>query len=366
MASIGVVFGGPSPEHDISILTGLQSARALADEGLDVVCVYWTRAGAWLRVPPTLEAGAFLEPTIAGAEPVDLTVPGGFSDRRRRRSTPLDVDVILNCCHGGPGEDGTLTGLLLLAGYHVTGPAPEVCALTMDKLATAATARAAGVPTIDTCALTRDLAEPPFPRPWLVKPRFGGSSIGVHADIADLDTARALSRIDANEAGAILQPYHEGWADLNVAVRTSPALQLSAIERPVRGRDPVYSYEAKYLAGSDGMESAARELPAAIPDPIAERIRGDAARLATVFGLTGAARVDFLWDGADTVVLCEINAIPGAWGAYLWREVGVSRATLLRDLVTEARAAPVRRPQWTTSSDGAALRVAGSIGAKLA
>ncbi|MFI5054373.1 MAG: hypothetical protein ACHQDE_08425, partial [Acidimicrobiia bacterium] len=97
MASIGVVFGGPSPEHDISVLTGLQSARALADEGLGVSCIYWTRSGSWLRVPATLEAAAFLEPSIAGAEPVDLSVPGGFSERRRLRSAPLDIDVILNC-----------------------------------------------------------------------------------------------------------------------------------------------------------------------------------------------------------------------------------------------------------------------------
>jgi D-alanine-D-alanine ligase len=259
-----------------------------------------------------------------------------------------------------------LTGLLLLAGYHVSGPTPEACAVTMDKLATTATARVAGVPTIETCLLTNDLTEPPFPRPWLVKPRFGGSSIGVHADVGDLDTARALTRVDAGAGGSILQPYHEGWADLNIAVRTSPALQLSAIERPLRGRDAVYSYEAKYLSGADGMESAPRELPASIPTTISDQIRTYAEQLAAMFGLTGAARVDFLWDGSDTLVLCEINAIPGAWGAYLWREVGVSRAALLRDLIAEAGASPVRRPQWTTTSDGAALRVAGSIGAKLA
>src|SRR4051812_43825561 len=116
MASTGVVFGGPSPEHDISILTGLQAARSLADSGTDVVCLYWTKTGEWLRVPVTSEAASFLEPTPPGAVPVDLAVPGGFSERKRLRSAPIEVDVVLNCCHGGPGEDGTLTGLLLLAG----------------------------------------------------------------------------------------------------------------------------------------------------------------------------------------------------------------------------------------------------------
>jgi len=367
MGAIGVVFGGPSPEHDISVLTGLQSARALAGGTDDVVAIYWDRTGTtWSRVSPRLEAAAFLEPQVAGAEPLDLAVPGGFSERRRRRSSPLELDAVLNCCHGGPGEDGTLTGLLLLAGYHVSGPAPEVCALAMDKLATAATARAAGIPTIDTCPLTDDLAESPFAPPWLVKPRFSGSSNGVTADIADLETARAVSRTGASLGGALLQPYLQGWADLNVAVRAHPSLQLSAIERPIRDREAVYSYADKYLTGRDGMESSPREPPAAIPEPIERAIRDHATRLASVCNLTGAARVDFLWDGADTVVLCEVNSIPGAWGAYLWEAVGVSRTTLLRDLVAEALAAPVRRPQWTTTSDGAALRAAGSISAKLA
>ena len=64
MGLIGVAFGGPSPEHDISILTGLQAARALADDGAEVCCLYWTKSGSWVRVPHDLEPHAFLEPTV--------------------------------------------------------------------------------------------------------------------------------------------------------------------------------------------------------------------------------------------------------------------------------------------------------------
>src|SRR4051794_1783275 len=110
MSSTAVVFGGPSAEHDISILTGLQAARALADAGDDVVCLYWTKDRRWWRVPAGVEAEAFLESPVAGAVEVDLMVPGGFSERKRLRQNPIDIDVVLNCCHGGPGEDGTLGG----------------------------------------------------------------------------------------------------------------------------------------------------------------------------------------------------------------------------------------------------------------
>ncbi len=370
MSAVAVVFGGPSPEHDISILTGLQAARALADGGTQVACLYWTKTAEWLQVPVGSEASSFLEPTPPGSSPIDLSVPGGFQERKRLRgASPLDVEVVLNCCHGGPGEDGTLAGLLMLAGYKVSGPNPEASALAMDKLATTALAADAGIPVIQTVALTEDLEKLEIQAPWVVKPRFGGSSIGVEAGVSDLETARALGRTGAGRAGMIAQPFLEGWADLNVAVRTFPELSVSAIERPLREGAGVYDYAGKYLRGGGGavgMEAAPRELPANIPDTISEQIRQHASTLVRTGGLTGAVRVDFLWDGDDALVLCEVNSIPGAWGAYLWQAVGVPRGQLLNDLVAEAAAGATRRPQWSATSDGAALRAAGSVASKLA
>lgn len=365
MAAIGVVFGGASPEHDISILTGLQAARALRDDGAEVCCLYWTKAGDWRRVPPTAEAAEFLEPDVAGAAEVELSVRDGFVERRRLRPAPIALDAVLNCCHGGPGEDGTLAGLLRLAGLRVSGPRPQAGALVMDKLATAAVARSVGVPAIET-VLVPEGDEAALPAtPWVVKPRFGGSSIGVEAGVDDLGTARALGRSGVGRAGMLLQPYLEGWVDLNVSVRTHPQLQLSAIERPLRGESAVYGYRDKYLTGGEGMDAAPRELPAAIPDKVRDAVHGYARALVAALDLSGAPRIDFLWDGHDEVVLCEVNAIPGAWGNHLWREIGVSRPALYRDLVAEAMAERAAPPQWSGTSDGQALRMSGSIAAKL-
>ncbi len=369
MTAIGVVFGGPSPEHDISILTGLQAARALHDDGTEVVCIYWTKTGHWKRVPATTEAAAFLEPAIAGSADLSLQIPGGFVEPKRLRDTPVDLEVVLNCCHGGPGEDGTLAGLLLLAGLKVTGPTPQAAALAMDKLATGAAAHQAGIPTIDTVAIAVDSAavtgELPT-TPWVAKPRFGGSSIGVEAGVADLDTVVALGRSGAGRSGMVVQPFLEGWTDLNISVRTYPEVQLSAIEKPLRADTSVYDYRGKYLTGGQGMDAAPRELPAEIPDSVADAIGRYALALVPVLGLSGAPRIDFLWDGADRIVLCEVNSIPGAWGNHLWQAAGVPRLALYRDLLAEARAAKPGLPQWAATSDGAALRMSGSIAAKLA
>jgi D-alanine-D-alanine ligase-like ATP-grasp enzyme len=114
------------------------------------------------------------------------------------------------------------------------------------------------------------------------------------------------------------------------------------------------------------MDAAPRELPADIPQKVRDTIREYAAALVPVLDLSGAPRIDFLWDGADEVVLCEVNSIPGAWGNHLWQASGVPRLQLYRDLLAEAETAKPGLPQWAATSDGAALRMSGSIAAKLA
>lgn len=365
--TVGVVFGGPSPEHDISILTGLQAARSLFDDGVDVHCLYWTKSCAWRHVPVTAEAADFLEPEVEGSVPVVFELPEGFAERRRRRSTPIALRTVLNCCHGGPGEDGTLAALLMTAGIRVTGPRPGAAALAMDKLAAAAMAQSVGVPTIETLLWSpgRGGAGSLPDRPWVVKPRWGGSSIDVEAGVEETETVDALAGRGVGRAGVLVQPYLKGWTDLNVAVRTYPQVRCSEVERPILGDAAILGYNEKYLTGGGGMESALRELPANIPATVRDEIIGHAVALTEVMDLTGAPRFDFLWDGDAQVVFCEVNPIPGAWGNYLWRESGLERVELYKHLLAEADANSGRLHQWMPSSDGRALRIASTIAAKL-
>lgn len=368
MSSVGVVFGGLSPEHDISILTGLQAARLLSSSGHEVVCIYWTRAGSWMRVPTLLEGNDFAGAEVSDAAPLALRVPDGFVERRRRKETSLDLDVVVNCCHGGPGEDGTLTALLQLAGIRVTGPSSDVACWAMDKYASSGIVSVVGldrfgIETIPTLVITGELDKVDAAPPWVVKPRFGGSSVGVEVGVEDIGTAIALSRTGVARGGAVLQPQLSGWSDLNVAVRAFPEPQMSAIERPLTAG--AYGYAEKYLAGADGMESAKRELPAAIPEDVRSRIEQASLALVASLGVTGVPRVDFLYDGQDRLALCEINSVPGSLGLYLWAAAGLDRAQVVLDLIDEALKAPPVPPHWSSSTDGAALRAASSVAAKL-
>ncbi len=364
---VGVVFGGPSPEHDISILTGLQAAHSMVEDGKEVCSLYWDKSGRWKRVPATLEASDFLVPEIKGSIPVSLSVPEGFTERYRRRLVPLNLRTVLNCCHGGPGEDGSLTAMLMMSGIRVTGPRPSAAALAMDKLATSALAQSVGVPSIETVlwSPTRiDTLRLPDP-PWLVKPRWGGSSIDVEAGIEDMETIAALAKRGVCRAGLLVQPYLKDWIDLNVSVRSYPEVQCSAVERPVLGDAAILGYEEKYLVGREGLQSAHRELPADIPCEIHDRIVAYSVVLAKSMDLTGAPRFDFLWDGSESILMCEVNTIPGAWGNYLWHEVGVPRSELYETLVAEAAAGSGWLYQWSRSSDGRALRASDTIASKL-
>ena len=126
MSLPAVVFGGPSPEHDISILTGLQAARTLTQAGTEVQAFYWTKTGQWFQVDPASEAKDFADGVPGKAKPIRFVAEsgGGFHFKKKR----LDVAAVLNCCHGGPGEDGTLQSAFDLAGLRYTGPSAAASA----------------------------------------------------------------------------------------------------------------------------------------------------------------------------------------------------------------------------------------------
>lgn len=368
LSDVAVVFGGPSPEHDVSVLTGLQAARALGTRAL-----YWTKSGDWYEVDGTLEADAFVAGVPRGATRVQLSLDGGFQAEGGRfgKARSLDVRTAVVCCHGGPGEDGTLQGALDLAGIAYTGPSVPAAAIGMDKLAFGAVMDAAGLPALPRVPLDPATTGVGFEGPYIVKPRFGGSSLGIEV-VADLATAAALVGSSSYlRAGAVVEPYRPDLFDVQIGIRTWPELALSAIERPLRtaraggaaGEPEILGYADKY-AGGEGMVSAPRELPAVIEPGLATAVREAAATVARLASVRGVARLDFLTDGSSLYVN-EINTIPGSLARYLWIDPPVPFAALLSDLIAEARARPTHA-YTTEGADGTVLKGAGSIAAKLA
>lgn len=359
MSRPAVVFGGPSDEHDISILTGLQAVHALKD----VEALYWSKAGEWFQVETDAEAADFVDGPPRRSKSIQLIAgPGqGFVAKR-----PFAISTVVNCCHGGPGEDGTLQGILDLAGLPYTGPGQAASALCMDKLAFGAAMAAAGLPRLPRLLVSPDVTPNfetlGFAGPLICKPRFGGSSVGIEV-VENWETALALTSASPfYAAGGVAEPFLAESRDLQMAVRTWPATEFSAIEEPVRSGGGIYSYSQKYLAWG-GEVSGGRELPARVDDATADSLRQLAASVTVAAGLRGVCRIDFL-DREGELFVNEVNTIPGSMAAYLWIEPKLSRVELLQGMIDEALNRPGRRFS-VAGADGTALRKAGTIASKL-
>jgi D-alanine-D-alanine ligase len=365
----GVLFGGPTPEHDISILTGLQALRELTSNGTDAIGIYWTKTGSFFRVPGDAEAESFLEGVPKGSSDLSFRVGdgGGFyvAGTKLAKDRRLEMDAVVLCTHGGPGEDGSLQAALDLAGVKYSGPTVAGAALGMDKWAFASVVAAAGLSTLPRALLDASTTSLPFEGPYILKPRFGGSSIGIDV-VGDVATAKARLAANGHLArGCVVEPFRADLTDVQIALRTYPTLALSAIEKPLR-RSPnaeILDYRDKYVGG-DGMVSAPRELPAQLSAGQREKVEESARVIAEVASVRGVARLDFLWSPSELYVN-EINTIPGSLSKYLFVDPPLSFSALLNDLIAEAIERPAHRYS-VAGADGLVLRTAGSIAAKLA
>ena len=367
--ALAVLFGGPTPEHDISILTGLLALRELSLQHRDVQGIYWSKTSSFYVVPTSVEAASFADGLPKGAEEVSLRLgtDGGFyaAGGRLAKDRRLAIDVIVLATHGGPGEDGSLQAALDLAGIAYTGPTVAGAALGMDKWAFGSVVAQAGLPTLPRVLLTAETSSLPFDGPYILKPRFGGSSIGIDV-VADLATAKARLTSNTHLAlGCVVEPFRRDLTDVQVAVRTYPTVQLSAIEKPIRrsAQAEILDYRDKYVGG-EGMVSAPRELPATLPDGQAEQVIAAAHALVSLVNVRGVARIDFLANDTELYVN-EINTIPGSLSKHLFVAPAVPFGQLLADLVAEARERPAHRYS-AAGADGLVLRSAGAIASKLA
>ncbi len=355
---VAVFFGGRSPEHDVSIVTGLQALEALDQDRFSSFPVYVAIDGKWftgdalrnranyLPKPAALKEfeGVLLEasPNIDGRGRLLPIKQGGLFAKPK----PVEFDVALFAFHGLFGEDGRMQGLFELANVPYTGMRPLASSVLMDKAATKRVLADTGIALLPYAIVERPTggllpsASDIQSRiggidfPVIVKPLHLGSSIGV-AKAANMEDLRGgLSVIFRLDTHAIVEPLVQNLIEYNVAVRNSPrGIETSAIERPKSERE-LLDFKAKYLSGagaskggskqpgaiSEGMLSLTREVNPPVPEPIAEKIHSWAKTcFATVYG-TGAPRIDYLCNReTGEIWLNEVNPCPGSFGYFLWQ-----------------------------------------------
>lgn len=337
---VAVFFGGNSNEHEISVITGMLAANLLRGAEYDVLPVYLTRENALY----TGEMHAVTDfKSISKKWKTLRFCEGGLETAKGHKKFP--VDVVLNCCHGGAGEDGTLSALLKW--YHIKNASPDlpVSAVFMDKTLTKIVAKGLGIPVLNGVSVkVGKTAELPFSYPVIVKPAKLGSSIGIKVANDEEEYQRALSLAFSLDDAALIEPYVREKRDLNCAAyRKNGKIVLSQIEE-VFSHEEILSFREKYETGDEKRS----KIPADIPEEIAENVRRYTEKLTEGFGVTGVVRADFLLVG-DEVYFNELNTVPGSLACYLFGSSLTDSKNFLVSLVEEGLKSDISlKPTVTT------------------
>ena len=343
---VAVIFGGRSGEHPVSCVSARSVLSQLDPEQFDVTAVGITRAGAWVRVDPAqLTSGSERRqlPSVESGEAVVL--PGDPVRLAGGIEGVLDVDVAFPLLHGPFGEDGTIQGLLELAGLPYVGPGVLASAAGMDKEFAKKLLAAEGLPVVDGVVLRRDradLTEQERERlglPVFVKPARAGSSLGVsrveHWDqlsdaIAQARSADPKVLVERAMSGREIECGVLEFPDGRVAA--SPPAEIHLAD----GYD-FYDFRAKYLD-----DVATFDIPARLPDETAAQIQELAVRAFRALDAQGLARVDFFVTDNGAVAINEVNTMPGftpiSMFPRMWLAAGLSYPELLSVLIRTALA----------------------------
>lgn len=334
MAHVGVIFGGRSVEHQVSIRSARTVVEGLRAAGHSVSPLGIAEDGCWID-------GETSETVIQGGSreipPVGVPVAPTL-----RHLLASGIEVAFPIVHGTWGEDGTMQGLCEMLDLAYVGPGVTASALAMDKVLSKRQFQAAGVPVVDFEAIDRTSFEQDpqafvtrckrLPFPLFAKPSVGGSSVGVKK----VDTPHCLEtsiRFALQFDETVLVERGVKGRELECAVLGYHKLEASVVGEVVPSQD-FYDYADKYLLDSAGLIA-----PADLPEAVSDRLREIAVRAFAAIGGVGLARVDFLLEGDDEsgLYVNEINTLPGftsiSMYPRLWELTGVPLPKLVDRLV---------------------------------
>ena len=347
------MFGGRSTEHAVSAVSAGSILAALDSDEYEVVPVGITREGRWVLAsgdPQSLAIQGRRMPEITAGSGSAVVLPGDPTSGGLVVLDPADgtralgdVDVVFPALHGTYGEDGTIQGLLEMAGVPYVGSNVFASAAAMDKEFTKKLAAAEGIPVgpyvvLRAGATLSDADKERLGLPLFVKPARAGSSYGITKvkDLADLDAAVAAARaIDPKvliEAAIVGREIECGV--LEGEAGGAPEASLLAEVRVVKDHE-FYDFEAKYLD-----DSCEFDIPANLPERVTKQVQEYASRTFSALDCAGLARVDFFVTPELDVYLNEINTMPGFTSTSMfprmWAASGLEYPKLVSRLIRTA------------------------------
>lgn len=358
---LGVIFGSRTCEHEVSIISAVQLMRNVNREKYDVIPVYISQKGEWFTGEALMDIKTYtpFDPFKKGILPVHLDLTAGSGALMHyappkgllgggKEEVVARLDVVIPVMHGLHGEDGSLQGVLELAGIPYSSTGVTGSAVGMDKITMKRFFRGCGFPVLPDCALTRaeferdaegamNKVEAALPYPVFVKPACLGSSIGVsRAD--DREKLRdALELAFSYDRRVLLEQGLDHPIEVNCSVLGYDGdRKASVLEMPNSGAG-FLDFSEKYLAssgGSKGMASLKRIVPAPIGEELTKTLQDLSVQIFDAMDCKGVVRIDYMLDrNSDGYYITEINTIPGSLAYYLWQETGLPYGRLIDEMV---------------------------------
>lgn len=357
MKKVGVIFGGVTCEHDVSIITGLQLIENMDKTKYEIYPIYIHSDGEWYADEKLLDAKIYKEfdsyklginkGYIVPNKPGIVMEPKTFFSKE----TFIKLDVVIPAMHGMNGEDGSLQGLLEIANIPYTSSGVLGASVGMDKILMKKVFEAHGLPVLpyeyfirsewekDRDAVIQKI-EQKINYPMFVKPSNLGSSIGISKVKNRDELTVAIDIATRFDERVIVECGLEDLKEVNCsALGRADDVIASTTEQPISWKefltfDEKYVNGAKSAAAKSGMASMSRKVPAEITKEQSDEVKDLTKKAFKALNSKGVVRIDFLIDNRDDkVYINEINTIPGSFAFYLWDHDGMKYKDLIDKLV---------------------------------
>ena len=344
MKTVLIVFGGTSTERDISVLTGVMTANCLKSSDYAPVPCYISASGEWFTGDELFNVEFFAEPNFKRLKRVTLVAGESvlYELKRGKLRKFSDITLALNCLHGAPGEDGSLTGLMNMCKIPIASPPLFAAALSMDKAVTSSLLKRFGFLVADGFKVERrefyENSENVVEKaneigfPLIIKPASNGSSIGISVAKCRDELISALRSAFLYDEKAVVERYLKGARDINcAAVMLSGGVKVGLADAP-ETRGEFFSFADKYINGEKYRGAVTEnDEKQKISDEVFIEARNLTKQIYELFSFEGIVRIDYLLS-ENKLYVNEINSVPGSLSYYLFPGKMSAFTKLLTDL----------------------------------
>lgn len=361
---VGVIYGGESVEHEVSVISAMQAMNKLDQEKYEIIPIYITKDREWYTGEMLKDIEVYQDLSLIkkyGKNVVLYCNNGSFVLQKKTfpKSVVAEVDIILPIVHGTNVEDGGLQGYLQTIGVPFVGSDVYASVVGQDKVFMKDIWKNAKLPMTDyvwfydvdykqdSDAVIEKVEKLAYP--VIVKPATTGSSVGIAVCSKREELVEAIDDAIQYDKKILVEEVVENLKEVNIAVMGNYEHQkVSEIEEVLSG-NKFLTYADKYIGDgkgklkgakvpmkgtSKGMASANRKLPAELPDKVRKEVEEVAVEAFKTLGSSGNSRIDFLVDEKkNKVYINEINSIPGSLAFYLWEAKGVDFSSVLDEMI---------------------------------